>query len=398
MAKIIKLNENDLKRIVTKVLNERRLNEEDDSTNGLVPGGITQDVADQLKYTENETGDPEDRFESICNVCTSGKDGLGPLTQSESALDGIAESIYQGTEDDDNWFSIGGSTNEKKIANGIRNTKSFPDFCYMIEMYSNRFENFFGSIAAEFTLDSDQRLYLLSPVADVIRFSTKLVGKKSESKDKKEEGDEDLLVKAKKCGHKSVEDYKDSDWKCDSGSTGGGGSEEVSDNWNMYMCVIEHPDAKGEKFADGKRTRFRIGTDYYMGNGKKIRKGVELDYSCDDKEFRGISFADKEDETPIRGNKRPVDAEVMDIQKFLTDEGYDISTDGRIGSETSGAIIDYIVDNNSDAFKPASVLELQKKINSCYSTKIKEDGKAGPETLDAIADALESAQEGNLCK
>jgi lysozyme family protein len=72
--------------------------------------------------------------------------------------------------------------------------------------------------------------------------------------------------------------------------------------------------------------------------------------------------------------------------------------DGQIGSETAGAIIDYIVDNNSDEFKPRSVLELQKKINSCYSMKIKEDGKVGPETLDAIADALESAQDGDLCK
>jgi hypothetical protein len=33
---------------------------------------------------------------------------------------------------------------------------------------------------------------------------------------------EDLLVKAKKCGHKSVEDYKNSDWKCDPSSSGGG--------------------------------------------------------------------------------------------------------------------------------------------------------------------------------
>ena len=41
--------------------------------------------------------------------------------------------------------------------------------------------------------------------------------------------------------------------------------------------------------------------------------------------------------------------------------------------------------------------ELQKKINSCYSKKIKEDGKVGPETLNAIADALDSAQDGDLC-
>ena len=161
------------------------------------------------------------------------------------------------------------------------------------------------------------------------------------------------------------------------------------------MCVVEHPKAIPEKFANGKRTRFRIGTDYYMGNGKKIRKGIELDYSCEDKEFDNVEFADKENTKNV---KRPVHAEIKDIQKFLTDEGYDISTDGQIGNETSGAIIDYIVDNNSDEFKPGSVLELQKKINSCYSMKIKEDGKVGPETLNAIADAIESAQQGDLCK
>jgi hypothetical protein len=371
MAKIIKLNENDLKRIVVKVLNERRLNEEDEVTNGLAPGSITQDVADQLKYTENET-DPEDRFEAICNVCTSGKDGLGPITQSESALDGIAESIYNAIEESD-WYSFGAGTNEKAVASGIRNTKSFPDFCYMISSYSSKYEDFFKSMDGDFSQNEEYRRYLVSPFVDVINYSKKLIGKKS-----------DEVVKT---DDKTKKDDK----------VIGGGSEEQKDNWNMYMCVIEHPDAVGEKFADGTRTRFRIGTDYYMGNGKKIRKGVEIDYSCSDKEFRGISFADKEDESSNKGSKRPIDSDVTDIQKFLTDEGYDISTDGRVGPETAGAILDYIVDNNSDEFKPASVIELQKKMNSCYSMKIKEDGKVGPETLNAIADALESAQQGDLC-
>lgn len=370
MAKIIKLNENDLKRIVVKVLNERRLNEDDEVTNGLAPGSITQDVADQLKYTENETGEPIERFRSICNVCTSGKDGLGPLTQSESALDGIAESIYNAAEDNSTWGFMPG-TDMPKIKNGIKNTKTFPDFCYMIESYSSKYEDFYGSMEGEFEDDAEQRIYLLSPVVDVIKGSTKLIGKKS-----------DEVVKT------------DDETKKDDTVVGGGGAE---DNWNMYMCVIEHPDAIPEKFADGKRTRFRIGTDYYMGNGKKIRKGVELDYSCSDKEFRGISFADKENEGSNRGTKRSVDSDIKNIQGFLTDEGYDISTDGKIGPETAGAIIDYVVDNDSESFKPSSVIELQKKINSCYSMKIKEDGKVGPETLNAIADALESAQQGDLC-
>jgi hypothetical protein len=370
MGKIIKLNENDLKRIVVKVLNERRLNEEDEVTNGLAPGSITQDVADQLKYTENES-DPIYRFQSICDVCISGKEGLGPLTKTESALDGIAEKIYNAIEESEAWYTFGGGTDEKSVKNGILATKSFPDFCYMIDSYSKKYEDFFESMDGDFNEEADQRMYLVSPVIDVIKYSTKLIGKKSEE-----------VVKT------------DDKIKKDDTIVGGGGTE---DNWNMYMCVIEHPDAIPEKFADGKRTRFRIGTDYYMGNGKKIRKGVELDYSCSDKEFKGISFADKENEGPNRGTKRSVDSDIMDIQGFLTDEGYDISTDGKIGPETAGAIIDYVVDNNSESFKPSSVIDLQKKINSCYSMKIKEDGKVGPETLNAIADALESAQQGDLC-
>ena len=372
MAKIIKLNENDLKRIVVKVLNERRLNEEDEVTNGLAPGSITQDVADQLKYTENES-DPIYRFQAICNVCVSGKDGLGPITQSESALDGIAEKIYEAIEESD-WYSFGAGTNEKNVASGIRNTKSFPDFCYMISSYSSKYEDFYESMDGDFDKEYEQRTYLLSPVVDVIKYSAKLVGKKS-----------DEIVKT-----------DDKDKKDD--KVVGGGSEEQKDNWNMYMCVIEHPDAVGEKFADGTRTRFRIGADYYMGNGKKIRKGIELDYSCEDKEFDNVDFDNSSNnDQQNKKDKRPIDSDVTDIQKFLTDEGYDISTDGRVGPETAGAILDYIVDNNSDEFKPASVIELQKKMNSCYSMKIKEDGKVGPETLNAIADALESAQQGDLC-
>jgi hypothetical protein len=380
MGKIIKLNENDLKRIVTKVLNERRqLNEDDEdntTNNGLAPGAITQDVADQLKYTENEA-DPISRFQAICDVCISGKEGLGPLTQSESALDGIAEKIYEAIEESD-WYSFGAGTNEKKVASGIRSTKSFPDFCHMINTYSSKYEDFYESMDGDFDKEYEQRTYLVSPVVDVIKFSTKIVGKKSSD-----------IVK--------TDDEKTKDEKTKD-VVGGGGEE---DNWNRFLCVVEHPKAIADKFDGGKRTRFIIGSTYYMGNGKKIRRGVELDYSCDDPEFEGIEFV--KDEDPTHGGKgkgkTDINAEVTDIQGFLTEEGYDISNDGKIGPETTGAIIDYIVDGKtgSDSFKPSSVLELQKKINRCYSKKIKEDGKVGPETLDAIADALESAQQGDLC-
>jgi hypothetical protein len=180
---------------------------------------------------------------------------------------------------------------------------------------------------------------------------------------------------------------------------GGGGEDEVpqKDNWGMYMCVVEHPKSVADKYQNGERTRFRIGQTYFMCNGIKLYICIEVPYSCEDKEFRNVDFENKEKETEDRDERVLVNAEISDIQGFLTDEGYDISNDGKIGPETSGAIIDYIVDNNSDSFKPSSVLDLQKKINSCYSKEIKEDGKVGPETLNAIADALESAQQGDLC-
>ena len=161
MAKIIKLNENDLKRIVIKVLNERRLNEDDEVTNSLSPGAITQDVADQLKFTESESGEPIEKFRSICDICVSNKDGLGPLTQSESALDGIAEKIYNAIEDSEAWYTLGGGTNEKSVKSGILATKTFPDFCHMIETYSNKYEDFFESVEGDFEDDADQRLYLV---------------------------------------------------------------------------------------------------------------------------------------------------------------------------------------------------------------------------------------------
>ena len=378
MAKIIKLNENDLKRIVTKVLNERRLNEEDEkSNNGLAAGAITKEVADQLKYTENETGEPIERFRSICDICISGKDGLGPLSQSEAALDGIAEKIYNAIEETEAWYTFGGGTNEKSVKNGILSTKTFPDFCYMIDSYSKKYEDFYTSVEGDFEDDADQRIYLLSPIVDVIKASTKLIGKKSE-------------------------EVVNTDDKTNKDLVGGGGEKvQEEDNWNRFLCVVEHPNAIPDKFEDGKRTRFIIGSTYYMGNGKKIKRGVELDYSCDDPEFEGVEFVKDEDPShggPSKG-KTDINSEVKDIQRFLTDEGYDISNDGKIGPETTGAIIDYIVDGKtgSDSFKPASVIELQKKINSCYTKNIKEDGKVGPETLNAIADSLESAQQGDLC-
>jgi len=365
MAKIIKLNENDLKRIVTKVLTERQEISGKQPINeivGILIGAAVLAAAGGASYMKWMYQSPADKaMEKLHKGCQDPDSIVGKPMMSKQQHIQIASEL--GTA------IIGGGTDEESLSSALSRIKSIPDYCKVAEEYEIQHgEDLYEAIDGDINL-SEWDEYVRQPLSKAIR-TTEEANKNSENLpgDTKEEP-----------------------------KKGGAGEEETQkDNWGMYMCVVEHPDSMADKFQNGERTRFRIGQIYYMGNGMKLYKGIEVPYSCDDKEFRNVDFKNKEKDEKRMSS---VDADVMDIQGFLTDEGYDISNDGKIGSETAGAIIDYIVDGKegSDEFKPSSVLELQKKINSCYSKKIKEDGKVGPETLNAIADALDSAQDGDLC-
>ena len=361
MAKIIKLNENDLKRIVTKVLNERK------QLNEVLPALAvyalwTAGVAivgggSYMKWFYQSAADKS--MEKLHKGCRDPDSIIGKPLMSKQQHIQIANEIGDAIDGVDP-----NGTGEEDIASALSRVKSIPDYCKVAEEYIIQHgEDMYEALDGDINLGAWDE-YVRQPLAKAIR-TTEEANKKAS-----EEGNLTTTTTTIK---------------------GGGGEENKKDNWGMYMCVVEHPDAIQDKFQNNERTRFKIKQAYYMGNGMKLYKGIEVPYSCDDKEFRNVDFTNKEKSTSVNAN-------VIEIQKFLTDEGYDISSDGKIGKETAGAIIDYIVDNNSNAFKPSSVLELQKKINSCYSKKIAEDGKAGPETLNAIADALESAQDGELCK
>ena len=359
MAKIIKLNENDLKRIVTKVLNERQqLNEIEPLTIGLITLGVAAiGSGSYMKWFYQSAADKS--MEKLHKGCQDPDSIIGKPLMSKQQHIQIANEIGDAIDGMD----ITGA-GEDNIASALSRVKSIPDYCKVAEEYIIQHgEDMYEALDGDINLGAWDE-YVRQPLAKAIRTT------------------EEANKEAEKNGELTTTTTT---------IKGGGGEENKKDNWGMYMCVVEHPDAIADKFQNNERTRFKIKQAYYMGNGMKLYKGIEVPYSCDDKEFRNVDFTNKEKSTSV-------DANIIAIQKFLTDEGYDISSDGKIGTETSGAIIDYIVDNNSNAFKPASVLELQKKINSCYSKKIEEDGKAGPETLNAIADALESAQDGELCK
>jgi len=368
MAKIIKLNENDLKRIVTKVLNERKepLNE----IVGWLIGAAVIAAAGSAGYMKWMYQSPADKaMEKLHKGCQDPDSIIGKPMMSKQQHIQIASEIGDAIA---GWDIT--SSGEDDIASALSRVKSIPDYCKVAEEYLIQHgEDMYEALDGDINLGAwDESVR--QPLSKAIR-TTDEATKNSENFS----GDTE--------DNKTKEEPK----------KGGAGEEEIQkDNWGMFMCVIEHPKSVADKFQNGERTRFRIGQTYYMGNGMKMYKGVEVPYSCDDKEFKDVDFENKEKSDERRNS---VDADIMDIQGFLTDEGYDISNDGKIGPETAGAIIDYIVDGKegSDEFKPSSVIELQKKINSCYSKKIKEDGKVGPETLNAIADSLESAQDGDLC-
>jgi hypothetical protein len=366
MAKIIKLNENDLKRIVTKVLNERQqINEALPALaiwaiGAAIVGGVGTGA--YMKWMYQSPAD--EAMQKLHKGCNDPDSIIGKPMMTKQQHIQIATELGDAI--------MGAGTDEDSMASALSRIKSIPDYCKVAEEYMTQHgEDLYEAIDGDINL-SEWDTVVRQPLSKAIR-TTEEANKNS-----------DVPVSGE------TEDNKTEPEK------GGGGNEDnQKDNWGMYMCVVEHPKSIGDKFQNGERTRFRIGQTYYMGNGMKLFKGVEVPYSCDDKEFKNVEYTNSEEP---ENNRFAVNANIKDIQMFLTDEGYDISSDGQIGSETSGAILDYIVDNNSDEFKPSSVLELQKKINSCYSMNIKEDGKVGPETLDAIADALESAQDGNLCK
>ena len=375
MAKIIKLNENDLKRIVIKVLNERQQLNEKQPLNEIVGwliGAAVIAAVGSGSYLKWMYQSPADKsMEKLHKGCQDPDSIIGKPMMSKQQHIQIASEIGEAIAD----WDITGS-GEDSIASAFSRVKSVPDYCKVAEEYLiQRGEDMYEALDGDINFGAWDSVVRV-PLSKAIR-TTDEANKNSEGLVDSEE--------SKKGGAGEEEKEKEKEKEV----------EIQKDNWGMFMCVIDHPDSKADKFQNGERTRFRIGQTYYMGNGLKLYKGVEVPYSCDDKEFRNVDFENKEKSDERRNS---VNANVVDIQGFLTDEGYDISNDGQVGPETAGAIIDYLVDNNSDEFKPGSVLELQKKINSCYSMKIKEDGKVGPETLDAIADALESAQDGDLCK
>jgi len=133
MGKIVNINENDLKRIVKRVLNERQqLNEEPISTLAIVGwsaaaigatwGGI------EIANWWGE-GNAQQRAESLVQNCQRMKTGKGLQTKDE--LINLADDYHKACP------SAGYFTNckEEVMGNILSKIKSVPDFCVFIDEF-----------------------------------------------------------------------------------------------------------------------------------------------------------------------------------------------------------------------------------------------------------------------
>jgi hypothetical protein len=167
MAKIVDINENDLKRIVKRVLSERRILNE----NTLGKGEVNQNTLDAFKTAISSGKDPFEKLESVVDACSSNSEDMGPPKQSDSAISAAASKVWEGINEG-SWYTFGAGTDEDKIKKGIASMQSIPDLCAMIKKYSDTYEEFYDSIDSDFDSDNDLGTYVVAPISNIITKQT----------------------------------------------------------------------------------------------------------------------------------------------------------------------------------------------------------------------------------
>jgi hypothetical protein len=172
MKKIIDLNENDLKRIVKKVLNERQiLNELEPFTIGLLlVSGAALIGGSAAGFTWWNGSNASTAVEKLFNSCKSGMEGK-PL-QTNSQHKAIANRINDSIE--------GLGTDEDELSSALSSIKSVPDLCMVIKEYEI---SGFGDMYDEIDGDIDGsgwEKYVRVPLSNAVR-TTENANKKIES-------------------------------------------------------------------------------------------------------------------------------------------------------------------------------------------------------------------------
>ena len=164
MAKIIKLNETDLKRIVTKVLNERQqLNEE--LVTIIAGAAILTGIG--MKYFYQSSADKS--MEKLHKGCQDPDSIIGKPLMSKQQHIQIANEIGDAIDGMDPT-----GAGEEDIASALSRVKSIPDYCKVAEEYITQHgEDMYEGIDGDIDF-GDWDLYVRQPLTNAIKASTKI--------------------------------------------------------------------------------------------------------------------------------------------------------------------------------------------------------------------------------
>lgn len=126
MGKIVNINENDLKRIVKRVLKERQQLNEEVLTTALVIGGIWAGAEIGKWWSSAEPSSRAKQLYQNCNKMTLGK-GM----QTDQELADLADDYHEACPSKDKWVNCD-EDDMKKVHEQI---KSVPDFCKFTQIF-----------------------------------------------------------------------------------------------------------------------------------------------------------------------------------------------------------------------------------------------------------------------
>ncbi len=310
-TKIIDLNENDLKRIVKKVLYERQMLNEEPLTGLAVAGLITQAVMwgagayISANLISGWASGKRKGLDAIARDC--GTDAMGKPTLSKEKIVSISNELVEAAPSGSGLGGYFTNSSEKGIGEALGKIPTIPDYCAVRSEYEKATgEKLEDNIEAAFSMDEwwsgseAWNKYVYQPLRP--------------AKEKSEKATEEIVNKVKKEVEKKEEEKdEDSEVKKDEDSEvkiNGGGNEGVKD---LQKLLEDNNFEVGSKGIDGK-----FGPD---------TRGAVFDAleKCDKIKTKGASMDTTED-----------------LQTILEDNGFSVGSkgvDGKFGPDTLAATL-----------------------------------------------------------
>jgi hypothetical protein len=160
MAKIIRLTESDLNRIVRKVIKEQRssVNEVVPLAAAAVAGAGALGTLAYNWWRNNYNSLPSEQVKEFVNICN--KSNVQPTVQSNQIADKLKDAIEYQT------LWIFGGTDEAGIETALKSLPTFDEFCKVVKSYSNSYGSFFDDLDND--VSSSEMEKFMRPLRDLL--------------------------------------------------------------------------------------------------------------------------------------------------------------------------------------------------------------------------------------